>query len=351
MTDGRGIKNIVAKKDLKIEDIGEFGFIRSIMNDCHFSPEKLIKGIGDDCAVIGPYKDKVFLITTDLLVEGVHFILERIPPEHLGEKAVAVNLSDIAAMGGNALHLFLSVAIPRSMSLETIHLIYRGIKTVCRRYNVNILGGDTSSSPEKLMINVTVIGDATEKEVLYRSGARAGDAIYITDTLGNSAAGLKLIKEELFAPDNLASSLIDAHNRPVPFLEAGRMIARSRLASAMIDLSDGLLSDLQRICEASCVGARIFHNSLPLSEELKVLAEINNLDPYEFVLSGGEDYRLLITIPGKNLESFQKLFEKQKPCPVYHVGEITKELGSKMIRPDGKEELLEVTGFDHFART
>ena len=339
------------KKDLKIEDIGEFGFIRSIMNDCHFSPENLIKGIGDDCAVIGPYNDKVFLITTDLLIEGVHFILGKISPEHLGEKAVAVNLSDIAAMGGNALHLFLSVAIPRSMSLETIHLIYRGIKAVCRRYKVNILGGDTSSSPEKLMINVTVIGDAPEKEVLYRSGAKPGDAIYITDTLGNSAAGLKLIKEELFAPDDLASSLIDAHNRPVPFLKAGHIIAHSQLASAMIDLSDGLFSDLRHICEASKVGARLFHDSLPLSEELRAFAEINNLDPYEFAISGGEDYRLLITISEKNLVSFQKLFEKQKPCPIYHVGEITKELGVKMIRSDGKEDLLEDTGFDHFGQT
>ncbi len=337
-------------KDLKIEDIGEFGFIRSVMNECHFSPEKLIKGIGDDCAVIGPYENKAFLITTDLLVEGVHFILGRIPPEHLGEKAVAVNLSDIAAMGGNALHLFLSLAIPRSMSLETVNLIYRGIKTVCKRYKINILGGDTSSSPERLMINVTIIGDSPEKEILYRNGARPGDIIYVTDTLGNSAAGLKLIKEEIFAPDALAFTLIDAHNRPRPFLEAGRMIARSRLASAMIDLSDGLLSDLRHICEASNVGARIFHDSLPISKELKALAETNSLDPYEFALSGGEDYRLLITIPGKNLESFKELFKRRKPCPVHNVGEITKELGIKMIRQNGEEELLKVAGFDHFAR-
>ena len=338
------------KEDLKIEDIGEFGFIRSIMNKCHFSSEKLIKGIGDDCAVIGPYEGKVFLITTDLLLESVHFILEKILPEHLGEKATAVNLSDIAAMGGNALHLFLSIAIPRSMRLETIHLIYRGIKTVCRRYKVNILGGDTSSSSEKLMINVTVIGEAPENEVLYRSGAKPGDAIYLSGTIGNSAAGLKLIKEELFAPDNLTSFLINAHNRPVPLLKIGRIIACSRLASAMIDLSDGLFSDLSHICEGSRVGARLIHNSLPLSEELKALSEINNFDPYKFALSGGEDYRLLITIPQKNIEPFQKLFKNHKPCPVYHVGEITKELGIKMIRVDGKEELLNDTGFNHFGR-
>ena len=338
-------------KDLKMEDIGEFGFIRSIRDDCHFSHKKLIKGIGDDCAVIGPYGDNVLLITSDMLLEDIHFILGKVPPEHVGEKAVAVTLSDIAAMGGCALHLFVSLAVPKRMNVETIHSIYRGIKDTCRSYGVNILGGDTSASPDKLMINMTVIGEAPQKEVLYRSGATPDDGIYVTGTLGDSAAGLKLIKGDASAPEPIASTLKEAHTRPAPFLEAGRMIARSRLASAMIDLSDGLVSDLCHICEASGVGACLFHAALPFSEGLKALAEINNFDPCDLAISGGEDYRLLITVPRKNVESFQEMFEKAAPCPIYCVGKIMEKKGIDIVRPDGTKELLEAAGFDHFIRS
>jgi thiamine-monophosphate kinase len=345
---GRQQRNSMRNKDLKMEDIGEFEFIRSIMGDCLFSHKKLIKGIGDDCAVIGPYEGKVFLITTDMFLEDVHFILGKVTPEHIGEKAVAVNLSDIAAMGGNALHLFVSLAIPKRMSVETIHSIYHGIKATCRNYGVNILGGDTSASADRLMINVAVIGAASENEVLYRGGARPGDGIYVTGTIGDSAAGLKLIKGELSAPEPLASTLKEAHSRPAPFLEAGRMIAQSRLASAMIDLSDGLVSDLWHICETSGVGARLSHSALPLSEELITLAEINKFDPYDLAMSGGEDYRLLITVPQENAELFQKMFEKTATCHIYYVGQIIEKEGIEIIRPDGIKEQLEIAGFDHF---
>lgn len=341
----------MADRDLKMEGIGEFEFIRSIKEGCLLSPEDLIMGIGDDCAVIGPFGDKVLLVTTDLLVENIHFILEDINPEHLGQKAVAVNLSDVAAMGGNARHAFVSLAIPQSMTVAVIHALYRGIKSICSDYKVNIVGGDTSASAGGLMISVTVIGESPEKEVLYRSGAGLGDLIYVTGTLGDSAAGLKVIKQEVTAPVGLAVALKKAHNLPFPFLDAGRTAAESGLASAMIDLSDGLLSDLRHICESSGVGALLYSGALPLSKELLALAEINNFDPYELALSGGEDYRLLITVPPENADSFQRQFERGKPCDLYYVGKITEGEGIKMIRPDGMEERLEVKGYDHFLRS
>jgi len=334
-------------RDLKMQDIGEFGFIRSILDDCQFSPSKPVRGIGDDCAVIGPYDGKVLLVTTDLLLEDVHFILEKISPEHLGEKALSVNLSDIAAMGGVPLHAFVSIAVPKHMSVEILHAVYSGMKAGCKRYGVNILGGDTSASPDRLMINVAVIGEAPEKEVLYRSGAGPGDGIYVTGTLGDSAAGLKLIQGEMKATEHVASVLTAAHNRPVPFLEAGRMISASGLASAMIDLSDGLASDLAHICESSAVGARISQTSLPLSEELRSLGEIK-FDPYDLAISGGEDYRLLVTVPEKNIGPFVKIFEKGKPCPIFHIGEITENEGIEIMRPDKTIECLDLKGFDHF---
>ena len=338
----------MSTKGLKIGDFGEFEFIRSIKNDCHFSHKKLIKGIGDDCAVVGPYDGKVLLLTTDILIEDIHFILGKIRPEHLGEKSVAVNLSDIAAMGGTALHLLVSLALPRSMSVETIHALYRGMKKTCKRYQVNILGGDTSASPDRVMINVTVLGEAPENEVLYRNGASAGDHIYVTGTIGDSAAGLKVIRGEFSGPESVLSPLMRAHNRPLPLLEAGRMIARSGLASAMLDLSDGLLSDLRHICEASEVGARLFAIDLPVSGELRTVAEINNFDPYELALSGGEDYRLLITVPLKNAGPFEKMFDEDVPCPISLIGKITEDKGIRIVRPDGVEEQSEPAGYDHF---
>jgi thiamine-monophosphate kinase len=318
------------------------------MDNCHFSSEKLVKGIGDDCAVIGPYENKLFLITTDLLVEDVHFTWGKISPEHLGQKAVAVNLSDIAAMGGKALHLFLSLCIPKSSSIKDLHSIYGGIKTMCERYAVNILGGDTSASPDRLMINVSVLGEVNEKEVLYRDGARPGDDIYVTGTLGDSAAGLKLIKRELSAPEALAKALINAHNLPLPCMETGRMIARTRLASAMIDLSDGLLADLGHVCEASDVGANLYHSALPISPELETLSEVNDFDPHDLALSGGEDYRLLVTVPRKHASIFQKTFETGQPARLYLIGEITKRKRITVLMPNGIEKQPDATGFEHF---
>jgi thiamine-monophosphate kinase len=337
-------------KELEMGEMGEFDFIRSIRDGCIFSRQNTVMGIGDDCAVIGPYGDKVLLITTDLLVEDIHFILESIPPEHLGRKAAAVNLSDIAAMGGAPLHLFLSLAVPSATKVETLHAVCRGIKELCRRYRVNILGGDTSSSKDGLMISIAVLGEAPMKEVLYRTGARPGDLVYVTGKLGDSAAGLLLIRHEASAPDSIASPLVRAHTLPVPHLKAGRLIAGSRLASAMIDLSDGLVSDLGHVCEQDGLGARLTESALPLSGPLREFSVINGLDPYVLALSGGEDYRLLITVPFRNREPFEKIFEGGKPCHVHLIGEIVETGGMRMVLADGTEKEVDLKGFDHFAR-
>jgi thiamine-monophosphate kinase len=348
LRDGGGVKKIMDKNKLKIDELGEFSFIETIKDNCHYSFNGLIQGIGDDCAVIGPYNGNVFLITTDMLVEDIHFIIGRIDPEHLGQKVIAVNLSDIAAMGGTPLHGVISMAIPKSMQVTTIHAIYDGMKEMCRRYSLNIIGGDTCASPHKLIINVAIIGETPENEVLYRKGAKHGDKIYVTGTLGDSAGGLKIVKEEFSAPERVATVLMNAHNLPVPFIETGRMTAQSKLAGAMIDLSDGFVSDLRHICNASGVGARILHHSIPISDEIQLFAKHNDLDPYELGLYGGEDYRLLITVPSENCERFKNLFKKDASCRIYEVGEITVKKGIRIVMADGKEEDLSVKGYDHF---
>jgi len=337
------------QQEKTIEDMGEFGFIRSIMNNCLHSPEDVIQGIGDDCAVMGPLDGKVLLFTTDLLIEDRHFLKEKSSPFELGWKAIAVSLSDIAAMGGRARHAFVSLAIPSHTKIAFLNKLYEGMKSLCRRYGVNLLGGDTSSSPGGLFINVAAMGEMAEEEVLYRKGASPGDLIYVTGSLGGSAAGLKLLKGELSCREEIGKVLLALHNHPEPRLKPGRLIAESRAASAMIDVSDGLLSDLGHICDASHAGARIFMELLPVSGELTTLCRGRSLDPRDLSLHGGEDYELLFTVPPKNRQLIEETMEFSQACPFTRVGEMTKEKGVRVVTKDGAEEEERASrGFDHF---
>jgi len=333
---------------LKFSEIGEFGFIESIKKECITSLKGVIKGIGDDCAVFGPYSGRVLLFTTDMLVEDIHFLMDKITPYQLGWKAIAVNLSDIAAMGGRPLFILLSLGIPVEMNVALIQDIYKGMKDICEHYRVNILGGDTVASPDKLIINISLIGDAIEKEVIYRSGARPGDKIYLTGNVGDSAAGLKILKNEISPPNSIGSHFIKVHNEPKPLIETGRIIATSGLASAMIDLSDGLLSDLGHICKESGVGAMLFRSKIPLSSELKILASLANFNPLDLALSGGEDYLLLITVPEEKIQDLELLFKDKRPSPLYLIGEIREKEGIGMVNDDGSIEEISIRGFNHF---
>jgi len=333
---------------LKFTEIGEFGFIESIKGACITSLSDVIKGIGDDCAVLGPYSGRLLLFTTDMLVEDVHFLWDTITPYQLGRKAIAVNLSDIAAMGGRPLFILISLAIPVGMDVELIQDLYKGMKDICGHYNVNIVGGDTAASPDKLIITVSLIGDAREDEVLYRSGAGPGDRIYLTGTVGDSAAGLKILKKEISPPGSTGRHFIKAHNEPEPLIETGRTIAASRLASAMIDLSDGLLSDLGHICKESGVGAKLFRSKIPLSSELKSLASLADFNPLDLALSGGEDYVLLLTVPEARIQDIERLSKDKRPSPLYLIGEIIEGEGIRMVSDDGSMEEITPKGFDHF---
>ena len=333
---------------MKFSEIGEFGFIDSIKSECITSLKGVIKGIGDDCAVFGPYSGCALLFTTDMLVEDIHFLRDTITTYRLGWKAIAVNLSDIAAMGGRPLYCLISLAIPVEMNVELIQDLYKGMKDICERYKVNIVGGDTVASSNKLIINVSLIGDAKEDEVIYRSGARPGDKIYLTGNVGDSSAGLKILKNEISIPGPMGSHFIKAHNEPNPLIETGRIIAASRLASSMIDLSDGLLSDLGHICKESGVGAVLFRSKIPLSSELKLLASRAGFNPLDLALSGGEDYVLLLTVPEAKSRDLELLFKDKRPSPLYLIGEIREEEGIRMVNDDGSVEEIVVRGFNHF---
>jgi thiamine-monophosphate kinase len=336
---------------LKISEIGEFGFIDSIKGQFDFPVQGVIKGIGDDCAVLSSTPGRVLLFTTDMLIEDIHFMIDSITFYQLGRKAVAVNLSDIAAMGGRPLVALISLALPVEIEVEAIQELYRGVRGICDHYGLTIVGGDTVASPDKLAINISVMGDAREHEVLYRSGAHPGDTIYVTGYVGDSIAGLKILTNEITPLEQLGSYFIKAHNEPMPLLEAGRIIAASGLARAMIDLSDGLLSDLGHICEESRVGAVLFSEKIPLSSELTLLAEGAGFNPLDLALSGGEEYQLLFTVPPDNAQDIEKLFKKHDLAPPHPIGEIEEEQGLRMANENGSIEALTPKGFNHFSST
>lgn len=334
---------------MKFSEIGEFGFIDSIKGQCDVSVKGVIKGIGDDCAVFSSTPGRVLLFTTDMLVEDIHFVIDRITFHQLGWKALAVNLSDIAAMGGRPLVALISLAIPVETEVEAIQELYIGMRDICEHHDLNIVGGDTVASPDKLIINISVIGDARENEVLYRSGASPGDKIYVTGYVGDSMAGLKILTNEITPSEGMGGYFIKAHNEPKPLVEAGRIIAASGLASAMIDVSDGLLSDLGHICEESGIGALLYAEKIPLSSELTLLAGGAGFNPLDLAILGGEDYQLLFTVPVENDQGIEKLFKEHDLTPPYPIGEIGQEPGIRMEKADKSIEELTPKGFNHFS--
>ncbi len=325
---------------MSLAEIGEFGFIERIAPGCIVDGERVIVGIGDDCAVIRCAEDRVMLITTDLLIEGVHFLRDAITPRQLGTKALAVNLSDIAAMGGRALDVFISIAIPEDLSLEFLDELYVGMKTLAAQHRVNILGGDTTASKRDLAINVAVTGEARAERVLLRSGARPGDRILVTGPLGDSAGGLHAILNSHAGEDEVATELVRRHHEPVPHLKQGAAIAATGLAHAMIDLSDGLAPDLGHVCKQSGVGCRVVAERLPVSEELQRYCTTHDLDATSLALTGGENYVLLLTanpaIAGE--------------IDAFDIGEILSGDAREVVGANGSTTPLGRGGWDHLRR-
>ena len=285
---------------MTLKDIGEFGFIKKISRGCLLRPESIIKAIGDDAAAFTTDPTQVSLITTDLLVERIHFLRNRISGFDLGYKSLAVNLSDIAAMGGTARESFVSIAIPEDCPLEYLEALYDGMKDLAARFDVNILGGDTTRSKIDLIINVVVHGTVAREEMLCRDAAEPGDVIFSTGYLGDSRAGLHLVLNDIPADSDAWRNLLRAHRVPEPHLLEGRFLARQPGVKAAIDTSDGLSSDLGHIAEESGVGAVLYADKIPVSGDLKLFCRRFDFDPTAYALAGGEDYTLLCTVSPEN---------------------------------------------------
>lgn len=314
---------------MNVKDIGEFGLIDATSKFFEDLVPEGCLGIGDDCAVIPAGGDKFMVITTDMLVEDVHFLRDKISAQDLGYKSAAVNLSDVAAMGAVPHSLFLSVSFPANLSKEWYAEFVRGIK----EHQVPLLGGDTTNSKTgKITINIVAVGCVDKNNIKLRKGARVGDCIYVTSALGDSAGGLQAI---LNSKEKHLSNLVAQHSRPRPHLAEGAKLGKSSLVSAMIDISDGLASDLRHILKASNVGAVIELSSIPISEELK----ISPWDAEKLALTGGEDYCLLFTA------SEQVDFD----FPCYKVGYITeRNIGNIEWQTNGQVVELDYIGYRHF---
>jgi thiamine-monophosphate kinase len=331
-----------------IHDIGEFGFIDRIREGCLIRPERVVKAIGDDAAAFETSSGQLGLITTDMLVDRIHFLREAIAGDDLGYKSLAVNLSDIAAMGGIAREAFVSIAIPENCDLDYLDQLYRGMKRLAEKYGVNILGGDTTASKTDLIINVAVFGAAPPDQILYRSGALPGDTVFCTGCLGDSRAGLEMILNSVPAENRWQERLREAHLRPEPHLREGRFLASSPGVHSAIDVSDGLSSDIGHLLEESGVGARLSAADIPLSVELKKYCAASGSDPVTTALSGGEDYVLLGTCAADQAAGLQARFEKEFDRPLFYIGEITAGRDPLLTLPDGRVMPIAKKGWDHF---
>ena len=342
---------------MKISRLGEFGLIHAIRKLSFRRSDDVVIGIGDDAAALRSSPASLLLATTDMLIEGVHFDLSYTDFYSLGWKSAAVNLSDIAAMGGVPRFCLTSLAIPSRISVEQISEFYRGFNALVRTHKTILAGGDTCSSRSGLVISVTVLGEAKKRTVLPRSGARRGDKIFVTGTLGDSAAGMEVLQVRNAGGNTLRNKssktrnpksppiakLVEKHLKPVPRVEWGRKIALAACASAMIDISDGLSSDLAHLCEESGVGAYLFSDDIPLSESLLKSSGQLSKPPLHYALSGGEDYELLFTVPPARMKTLESLH-----IPVTEIGIIT--TGNKIYLVDkaGGKTSLRPTGYNHF---
>ncbi|MBN2108940.1 MAG: thiamine-phosphate kinase [Deltaproteobacteria bacterium] len=330
---------------MQINKLGEFGLIEKIARSAAVSDPQVVKAIGDDAAVVSLDRTACLLVTTDILKEGIHFKKAFSSPFVLGKKCLAVNLSDIAAMGGTPRYYFVSLAIPPDTQYGFIRELYRGMNAQARRFGVQLLGGDTTASQDSLVVSITLLGRAVKRQVLYRHGAGPGDLIFVTGTLGDSALGLMLLEKGVRPAYNV---LVKRHSDPQPRIEAGRALACSGAASAMMDISDGLAGDLRHIMKQSGVGARIFLDRLPLSAAYRRECPKLSADWYLPALSGGEDYELLFTVPRRNEKRVQALAGKLR-LPMTCIGEITDtKQGFTVLDERGKRLRLRETGFRHF---
>ena len=355
---------------MEISKLGEFGLIHRLTDDIKIKNKSTQYGVGDDCAVL-TYPDSEVLVTTDMLMEGVHFDLTYIDMQHLGYKAAMVNISDIFAMHGTPRQLVVSLALSKKFNVENLEDFYKGLQLACDKWNVDIVGGDTTSSYTGLAISITCIGEARKEDIIYRKGAKDTDLICVSGDLGAAYMGLQLLEreksvyyqqveearkkndkralEELrnFQPDFAGREyLLERQLKPEARGDIIRKLKEMNIKpTAMMDISDGLSSELMHICKQSDCGCRIYEKNIPIDYQTAVTCEEFNMNLTTAALNGGEDYELLFTVPIGDHSKIEAMDD------VKMIGHITrKELGCALISRDGNEFELQAQGWNPLAK-
>ncbi len=333
---------------MKLSRLGEFGLINDvIVPEFKALVSKNFTGIGDDCSIIPVNANLSHIFTTDMLVEKTHFLRDKITPYQLGFKSLAVNLSDIAAMGGAPTASYLSVGFTPDLEVEWVEEFLKGYKDLSEKENVPLLGGDTTSSEDGIVINVGVEGEISPDRIKLRSAAREGDVICVTGMLGDSAGGLQCILEDIPGSSE-TQSLYQQHLSPWPHVSEGRWLAAHEGVNAMIDVSDGVGSDLKHILKASGKQATVELESFPISDELIKLSRKYDWNPFKLAVSGGEDYVLLLTVNADHYDDTAQSFQHYFSKPLYAIGRISGGKPQIRFQHNGKEVSNLNKGYSHF---
>lgn len=341
--------------ETEISQLGEFGLIDRLTEKFPLKNKSSLKGVGDDAAVLR-FGDKDVLVTTDLLLEGIHFDLRYVPLKHLGYKAAVVNFSDIYAMMGTPKQIVVSLGVSSRFTVEHIEELYSGIRLACDAYGVDLVGGDTSASVTGLVISVTCIGEADKDDIVYRNGAKPTDLICVSGDLGAAYMGLQLLErenvvsslqkgKESYEPDFAGKEyILERQLKPEARKDIVAMLKESGVhPTSMMDVSDGLSSELLHICKNSDVGCRVYEDRIPIDYQTACMAEEFNMNMITAAMNGGEDYELLFTVPLTDNDKIEKL------AGVRMIGYITKpELGAALVTRDGQEMKIRAQGWNAF---
>lgn len=337
----------------EISTLGEFGLIKHLTETVKLQQPSSLKGVGDDAAVMKYAPGKRVLMTTDLLLEGIHFNLEYVPLKHLGYKAAVVNFSDIYAMNGTPSQITVSLGVSARFSVEDLEQLYSGIRLACERYGADLVGGDTSASMTGLTISITCLGTAKEEDIVYRNGAKVNDLICVSGNLGTAYMGLQLLERERIAGCSDPAAvfegkeyLLERQLKPEARKDIIEQLREAGIKpTAMMDVSDGLSSEVMHICHQSGVGCAIYEDKLPIDIKAAEVAEEMNLSIVTCALNGGEDYELLFTC---NINDYEKLIPLDD---IYIVGHITKpEYGMTLVGRNGEELELKAQGWNAFTK-
>ncbi len=345
-----------ASRTATLQTVGEFGLIRELLKHCQTLHADVIQGIGDDAAILRTSNKQALIASTDLAIEGVHFDFTFESFKDVGYRIAVANVSDIAAMGGTPKYLLVAMAVPPSYAVKDLRALYEGFKKPCQTYGISLVGGDTSSSKSGLFLCLTILGEAPPEQVLTRQGAKVGDHVYVTGTLGDSKAGLQILQRQAKQKSSKAGQpyeifLKKRHLRPTPRLPIGQHLASNHLAHAAIDVSDGLSGDIHHLCQSSQVGIELWGSHIPLSRQCQAYTTAQDHNPIDFALAGGEDYELLFTIAPRHQDKVATLakdLRTQMTC----IGKIKpRSYGLRLKLEGGISRNILSKSYDHFSNT